>query len=246
MSRREDFDNAIWSDPDFLALSPQARWVFIWTWTNPRCGMAGIYKTAAVQAAMETGLTEAEVKSALVELGDAEFAFYEGNVLWVRSRVKHLRQKTPQIAKSIRNDLAKIADGHPLKAQFMATYKGHSWLRDYIGTEAHVTLSRPIVDAPQSPDRESDGHSTVLGTGTGKGTGFRGRGAGKGKRSAPPSETYSDDPRMAAIRDAHFPTHSVASIQGAVATLRIRHRQEPSVDAIREFIGDVPDYPVSA
>jgi hypothetical protein len=51
----EDFDNALWSDPEFLALTPEARMTYIWSWTNPRCGMAGIYKVALTQAALETG-----------------------------------------------------------------------------------------------------------------------------------------------------------------------------------------------
>jgi hypothetical protein len=58
VARREDFDNSLWSDPDFLVLSSDARLVYIWTWTNPRCGMAGIYKFAPSQAAAETGLPE--------------------------------------------------------------------------------------------------------------------------------------------------------------------------------------------
>lgn len=230
MSRREDFDNALWSDPDFLALSPEARMTYIWTWTNPRCGMAGIYKTAPVQAAMETGLSEEAVRGALVELGEAQFAFYVGNVLWVRSRVKHLRQKTTQIAKAIRNDLAKIADDHPLKAQFMATYKGHSWLQDYIGTEGHVTLTRPITEAPGS-----DGHATVLGTGTGKGTGSgrKGWGPGKGNREAP--KPYTPDPEMVELRDEHFPGFDIGGLESAAMTLRMR-RQEVTVEALRHLI----------
>jgi hypothetical protein len=58
MARREDFDNSLWSDPDFLALTPQARLLYIWSWTNPRCGMAGIYKLSPVQATLEVGYDE--------------------------------------------------------------------------------------------------------------------------------------------------------------------------------------------
>jgi hypothetical protein len=238
VSRREDFDNSLWSDPEFLALSPEARMTYIWTWTNPRCGMAGIYKTAPVQAAMETGLSEDAVRAALTELGEAQFAFYEGNVLWVRSRVKHLRQKTTQIARAIRNDLAKISDDHPLKAQFMATYRSHSWLKDYIGSEGQVTLTRPISESPPG-----DGHVTVLGTGTGKGTGGKGWGAGKGNRTPeiPPSDAAVAGVHARLERDAEltqqFPDVPLAFVNNAARRLAARG-EAATYEAIRAELED--------
>ena len=225
MSRREDFDNALWSDPDFLALSSAARMTYIWSWTNPRCGMAGIYKTAPVQAAMETGLSEEDVRSAFVELGEANFAFYEGNVLWVRSRVKHLRQKTTQIAKAVRNDLAKVADDHPLKARFLATYRGHSWLSAYIGGEGQVTLTRPIADSPGG-----DGHVPVLGTGTGNGTGAGGKRWGPGKGKQPASIPPSD----AAVAGVHARLEADAELAAQfpdVALAHVKHAMGRIVNA---------------
>jgi hypothetical protein len=189
---------------------------------------------------METGLSEDAVRAALVELGEAQFAFYEGNVLWVRSRVKHLRQKTEQIAKAIRNDLAKIADDHPLKAQFMATYKDHSWLHKFIGTEGQVTLTRPITDPPTS-----DGHSTVLGTGKGKGTGSGGKGwgAGKGNRSpeVPPSDAAVAGVHARLERDAEltqqFPDVPLAFVNNAARRLAARG-EAATYDAIRAELED--------
>jgi hypothetical protein len=176
MPRREDFDNSLWSDPDFLALSADARYVYIWTWTNTRCGMAGIYKFAPSQAASETGISEARIRKALLELAEARFAYYEENVLWVRTRVKHLRQKTKQIAIAVANDLRRISDSNPLKAQFLAAYGHHVWLKDAICGEGRVSLENP------SPDPIRDSQATVLGTGTGVGSGGKGWGSGRGRK----------------------------------------------------------------
>lgn len=230
MARREDFDNSLWSDPDFLALSSDARLVYIWTWTNPRCGMAGIYKLAPSMAALETGLSQDRVMAALDELGAAEFTFYENRVLWVRTRVKHLRQKTFPIAKSIRNDLLKIPDDHPLKARFLATYGHHSWLSDCIGSEGHVTLNRPSPDSLKTLPQGSDGHVTVPGTGTGRGTGRRSM-----RCVARDSQRYTPDPEMVAMRDAHFPDLEVGTVASAATTLRFRKR-EVTPEAIRALL----------
>lgn len=231
MSRREDFDNSLWSDPDFLALSSEARMTYIWSWTNPRCGMAGIYKVAAAQAAFETGLPEDIVRCSLTELGEARFAFYVDNVLWVRSRVKHLRQKTRQIAVAIKNDLRRIADDHPLKREFLTAYAGHSWLSGELSSEARLSLNNPSTDPLVAPD----GRPTVLGTGTG--TGYGGRGAQRRGR-APEPGPYRPDPWAMAIQAEHFPEFGVSAVEGAAATLRYR-RHEPSVEAIRALlVGD--------
>jgi len=226
VSRREDFDNSLWSDPDFLALSSGARMTYIWSWTNPRCGMAGIYKVAAAQAAFETGLPEAQIREAFEELEEARFAFYIANVLWVRSRVKHLRQKTKQIATAIKNDLRRIADDHPLKAQFLLAYAHHEWLKEAIADEARLSLNNPSTD----PLHPADSRPTVLGTGTGTGTG-----KGGAKRRAHDPTPYQPDPWAEAMRDAHFPDFEVSAIMGAAFTLKLR-KVEPTPEALRPLL----------
>jgi hypothetical protein len=67
--------------------------------------------------------------------------------MFVRSRVKHMRQKTEQIAKAIRSDLQKVADGHPLKQKFLATYEGMPWLRRFL-TEGQASVDGPPPDGP--------------------------------------------------------------------------------------------------
>jgi hypothetical protein len=223
MPRREDFSNALWSDPDFLALSADARLLYVWTWTNPRCGMAGIYKLAPAAAAYETGLGEERTVAAFEELGAARFAFLEEGVVFVRTRVKHLRQKTEQIAKAIRNDLKQIPDDHPLKAQFSATYRHLNWLS--------TAFEGDPQEAPKEAAQPGDGRVTVYGTGKGNGIGKKGRGAGRGNNPRP----YQPSTEWTAVRDLHFPDLEVGSVESAAMQLKLR-RREPTVEAIRELL----------
>lgn len=222
MSRREDFDNALWSDPDFLALSSDARLVYIWSWTNPRCGMAGIYKVAHAQAALETGLTVDVIGSAFTELGAADFAFYEDNVVWVRTRARRLRTKSEQIAKSVRNDLLNVSDAHPLKARFMEMYGDAPWLRTFLGEgQAYVTgtSGEPHGKSPAKPTSVSltrgSGEPQPRLPGYGNGKGSVEGGAGETKSDEPPKD-FPDElrpslPRVMAVLER------VAAAKGANA-----------------------------
>jgi hypothetical protein len=228
VGRREDFDNALWSDPDFLALSPEARMTYIWSWTNPRCGMAGIYKVAPAQAALETGYPVETVLAALAELSEAQFAFYESNVLFVRTRARRLRTKSQQIAKAIRNDLMGVSDSHPLKGQFLSLYADQPWLRPYIGEgRASVNGSSVEVHAnqPSGPDQVSlarastEAGATLPGNGNGNGKGNvpRGRGAGRGQRSP---GIYVPSAEAVAMRETHFPDEDLGTIDSTLHYLR--------------------------
>jgi hypothetical protein len=149
MSRKEDIDNGIWSDPDFEALSLEATCLYLWSFTNPRCGMAGIYKVSH-RAMTESKVPADRLDDALAELAQAGFCFYERGVLYVRTRAKHLRQKTEQIAKSIRSDVAKLPEDHPLRARFLADYSSAIWLRHYLTSEALATVTQGSAEGQGS------------------------------------------------------------------------------------------------
>jgi hypothetical protein len=168
VSRYEDIDNAIWSDPDFEALSTHATLLYLWSWTNPRCGMAGVYKVS-VRTMAESKVPEDAIPAALDELSQARFAFYEDSILWIRSRAKHLRSKGPKMAISVVNDLLKVSPKHPLRARFIAEYGSAPWLRD----ELKRTYEEPMESLSERPigKADSDSPSGTLGrvprTGTG-------------------------------------------------------------------------------
>lgn len=127
MSRNEDFDNATWDDPDFERLSADAALLYIWSWTNTLCGMAGMYKVSH-KGMTRSKVTLRRIPAALDELEAERFTYYRDDVLWVRARVKRLRARTPQMAKSVEKDLMKIPVGHPLVAMFADEYGHHKWL----------------------------------------------------------------------------------------------------------------------
>jgi hypothetical protein len=147
VSRREDIDNAIWSDPEFVALTADAKLLYIWSFTNSSCGMAGIYKAPMGLAAYQTGLTERRVEKAAAELANARFMFWTDGVIWVRARVKHLRTRTSQIATSVANDVAKIAEGHPLRLGFLEEYGEYGFVAEKL-----APLRNPLNLKRTSPE----------------------------------------------------------------------------------------------
>lgn len=164
MPRNEDFDNSFWSEPEVEELSANATLLYIWSWTNLRCGMAGVYRVS-LRAMTESKVTVDEIPAALEELAAGRFAFYEESVLWVRARVKRLRTRTPQIAKSIANDLAKIAPEHPIRGQFLQAYADLPWLRDALGDLRPVNLNRGSGEPHQTP-RDTGDYVNVTRTST--------------------------------------------------------------------------------
>lgn len=162
MSRNEDIDNGIWSDPDFDALSPDATLLYLWSFTNPRCGMAGLYKVPR-RHLLEGKLPEERLVTALAELSEARFAFYEQGVLWVRTRVKFLRTKGDMMRRSIANDLGKIPSANPLLKSFCEEYK-NSWISAAVkgfdkGSEGVPSsgTTEPKVRTPREPLEGSQG-----------------------------------------------------------------------------------------
>lgn len=196
MSRREDIDNAIWSDPDFEALSLEAAMLYIWSWTNPRCGLAGLYKVSE-RAMTESKVTLERLPDVLAELAAADFLFYESGVLFVRSRLKHFRTKTPQVAKSVASDVVKLSEAHPMRAMWIDEYVDTPWWQRMI-FEGHVTLDRPSPEGHQNGSSKHDSvtltrgsgdpHPRVLSTGTGKE-------GGPGETNDAPPADFPDDLR---------------------------------------------------
>ena len=150
VSRREDIDNGIWSDTDFVDLTADAKLLYLWSFTNPACGMAGLYKAPQGLAAYQTGLTPKRVERAASELADRQFMFWVDGVVWVRSRVKHLRTRTSQIARSVELDVSKIAEGHPLRIRFIDEYATDSWLRENLsGMRNELNVKRTSTEGQE-------------------------------------------------------------------------------------------------
>lgn len=132
MSRRENILNSVWVDPDFVELSPAAKLVYIWSFTNPHCNMAGLYRISVQTIAAETGLQPNRIERALAELEDTGFLRHRDRMLWVRARIKYLPSRSPSVATTIARDL-RGASPHSLVADLLDVYGDCSWLRERLG-----------------------------------------------------------------------------------------------------------------
>ena len=148
--RREDIDNGIYGDPDFAALAPLSKLVYIWSFTNSHAGMAGLYKLRRGTAAFELGLSDDEEAEAFAELERTRFAFYRDGVVFVRTRVRHLRTRGENMAKSIAADVDRIAADHSLRAMFVQEYAAFRWpdLHEQLGR----VLANPSDTLPEGSD----------------------------------------------------------------------------------------------
>lgn len=168
MARREDIVNTFWDEVDHL--SDDGTMLYLWSWTNTKCGMAGIYRIAR-RKLIEGRFSEDRLSAALAELEEDGKLFYEDGVLWCAARVKRLSSIHETIAKSIAKDLGEIDPSHPLFRRFVERYGGHPNLKPLL------TLPRSSSEGPEDPDTEPDtgpsleGQATVLGRGRGSGQG---------------------------------------------------------------------------
>lgn len=126
-ARREDILNTFWDDEDVDSLHNLSALLYLWSFTNPRCGMAGIY-ACRERAICEGRLTKAQLASALDELAESRFLYRIDGWLWVRSRVRHLSGIGTNVARSIHRDLCNLPDGHAFLAAFRTEYEGYGKL----------------------------------------------------------------------------------------------------------------------
>jgi hypothetical protein len=155
----EDIRNDIWADPDFEVLDGTAKLVYIWSWTNPRCDMAGLYTVSLRAIGVECGCDENAVEAAIERLTAARFISYVDGWLWVRTRVKHLRQKGAPMATSVVRDLDRLPAWHSLREDFVNEYagelsKGRPWLQDALEEAGIRNPSGTPLDT-QTPALES-------------------------------------------------------------------------------------------
>lgn len=184
MSRNEDFDNAFWSQRVVEDLSAHATLFYIWSWTNTRCGMAGLYEVGR-RAMTESKVSSEDLDGVLAELSAARLAFYVDDVLWVVARVKRLRTKTVQMAKSIAKDVVAIDAAHPLRARWLEHNREVSWLRAAL-SERGVNLGQVLGEPHENTGVEPN---VVNLTGTSPEVPLSGEGKGLRSTTTPHGES---------------------------------------------------------
>lgn len=177
MARREDIMNTYWDEVDHL--SDDAAMLYVWSWTNTKCGMAGIYKVPR-RKIVEGRFSDERLDAALKELADDGRLFYVEGVLWCKARVGRLANVSEQIATSILNDLREVGRDHPLYERFVETYGTHPKL------EPRLTLGRASVD-PQPTLKTGDSRASDRGSTEGQPTP-----TGQGHGSSSSSDEFED------------------------------------------------------
>lgn len=137
--------NTIW-DTELAEVSATAKLVYVWSFTNPACGMAGVYPVRVKQIAGSLDLERTEAQDALDELCEKRLLWHDGTWLWVRGRVKNLHTRTTQIAASIDKDLKVVPDGHQVLGLFAEKYGEEPWL-----SELHANLKRGSAEVQNTP-----------------------------------------------------------------------------------------------
>jgi hypothetical protein len=205
--RSEDIRNTIWSDLDEVLESNDAMLLYIWSWTNERCGAAGIY-TCPRRLLLEGRLTKELLAAALDECEAAGKIRYVDGVVWSVTRVKRLGWKTPNAAKAIAKELGELDPANPIHTEFLDRYDGHPWGKD---GEGRLRLMDGSANGPGTDGQGSDnpsgthekdgvepktppgGNPSPWVTGKGNGDG-KGEGTGSGEVVAVGSQATVDLP----------------------------------------------------
>lgn len=127
MAKTADVLQAIWADPWFVALPPDAKLIFLWAITNEHSNLAGVYVVAEETIRHETKFTEGRLRKALEVVHPKMGYRAESGTVCVPSRPKHVRSKTPQIAKSIVRAVADCAHTE-IQAFYLRKYGHSAWL----------------------------------------------------------------------------------------------------------------------
>ena len=82
------FQTELWTDSFIQGLSPEAKLLFIYLWTNKHCNQAGLYEITLKTIAFDTGLPLESLSEHLSQL-EPKVAWYpEQNLIWVKNFLK--------------------------------------------------------------------------------------------------------------------------------------------------------------
>jgi hypothetical protein len=100
-------ETAMWDDPWFAELPPNAKLLFIYLITNRRATACGVFEIQRRALVFETGLSGDAVKEALAALTDKVTWWAEHQIIWVHNFYRRQRANTgPSFTVSARQSLA--------------------------------------------------------------------------------------------------------------------------------------------
>lgn len=120
MAEYRQIHTSIWKDDWFMDLTPEAKLLFIYLFSNEQASMGGLYKLPLKVIAFETGLDLGLIEQVLDEFEQAGKVEYEGGVVWVRNMPKYHEARSAQQITRVNKDVEAIADCR-LKREYMQT-----------------------------------------------------------------------------------------------------------------------------
>lgn len=119
---------AMWDDEPFLALSPEAKLVFVFSWTHSRfASMTGIDRVSAADMAAKCSLDDLALDDVLAELGEKPFVKYDWDheLLWTVNRLKYVGDQvmTTRLQAAILKHLTHLPTASPLVKAYKRKYR---------------------------------------------------------------------------------------------------------------------------
>lgn len=123
MATYRQIHTQIWGDPNVELLSPLAKLIFVYSFSNKHRNEACIYQITTRKISFETGIKLEQVEESLNELINREMVFYdwENSILWVKNAVKY-QSTGEKTIKAIIKDVDGI--NSYLADKFREYYKG--------------------------------------------------------------------------------------------------------------------------
>lgn len=100
----------IWKDNWFLELDPTHKLFFIYLFTNECASISGIYELSKRVMSFESGLMMSEIDAAFEAFGQANKAFYQDGVVWVRNLRKYHETQSPKVQSKIQADVDAVKE----------------------------------------------------------------------------------------------------------------------------------------
>lgn len=163
MTRTADVLQGIWADPWFLAVSPSAKVLYLWGITTTHGNLAGLFVAGDRIIQAETGLDERAFASALQELKGKIHYRQDTGTMWVVGKAKHVRMKTPQVAKSVAKAV-KLCPSPDIQQAFLARYGKQAWLRRALidlGLDTDTEIAFPLPEPKPATELTDDEQQLV-------------------------------------------------------------------------------------
>ena len=135
------FQTELWTDPFIQELSPEAKLLFIYLWTNKHCNQAGLYEITLRTIAFDTGLSVESLPEIMKQL-EPKVAWYPGqNLVWVKNFLKRQCKSNSFLIAAAKS--LKTVRNNGLVAEFVNYNQGFNLMSLLEGDSVSTVLPQP-------------------------------------------------------------------------------------------------------